>query len=257
MNRFAVVSDIHGNLLALEAVVADLNARGIESVVNLGDHLSGPLWPLETGRLLLQQPGWMNVMGNHDWNLTHKPANELGLSDFNAYNQLTDELRTWLADQPEQYRLPEGIIALHSSAIPGNHYLLETVENHRARLATPAEIRARLGSVNTGLLLCGHSHSPRTVQLDDMLIVCPGSVGGPAYFDNDGDTHVIETGSPHARYAILEERSGKWMIDHISLQYDNLSAARQAEKNGRPDWEIALRTGFMRTGSEPLSFPGM
>jgi predicted phosphodiesterase len=48
--RLAVVSDIHGNLPALEAVVRDFRSRGADAVVNLGDSLSGPLLPLETAR---------------------------------------------------------------------------------------------------------------------------------------------------------------------------------------------------------------
>ncbi len=46
--KFALVSDIHGNLPALEAVLRDVHRRGVSTVVNLGDSLSGPLWPLET-----------------------------------------------------------------------------------------------------------------------------------------------------------------------------------------------------------------
>jgi len=124
-------------------------------------------------------------------------------------------------------------------------------------MATPTEISQRLGEVHARLILCGHTHFPRVVQHGGSLIVCPGSVGGPGYIDNAGDVHVIETGSPYARYAIIEERAGKWVIEQISLQYDNLSAARQAEKNGRPDWEISLRTGYMREGDETPYFPGM
>lgn len=50
--RLAVLSDIHGNLPALEAVIADLEKNGADAVVNLGDCASGPLWPAETVRLL-------------------------------------------------------------------------------------------------------------------------------------------------------------------------------------------------------------
>ena len=46
--RVAVIADIHGNLLALEAVLADLKGRGADLVVDLGDCASGPLWPRET-----------------------------------------------------------------------------------------------------------------------------------------------------------------------------------------------------------------
>jgi len=52
--RIAVVSDIHGNLPALEAVVCDFTRRGVDAVVNLGDNVSGPLLPLETAQFLME-----------------------------------------------------------------------------------------------------------------------------------------------------------------------------------------------------------
>jgi predicted phosphodiesterase len=63
--RIAVVSDIHGNLPALEAVVADIARRGVDAVVNLGDSLSGPLLPLETAQFLMAQ-SWTHLAGNHE-----------------------------------------------------------------------------------------------------------------------------------------------------------------------------------------------
>jgi predicted phosphodiesterase len=53
--RISFVSDIHGNLPALEAVVKDIDRRGVDAVINLGDSLSGPLMPLETARFLMAQ----------------------------------------------------------------------------------------------------------------------------------------------------------------------------------------------------------
>jgi len=53
-----------------------------------------------------------------------------------------------------------------------------------------------------------------------MLIVCPGSVGCPAYIDNNGSGHVIETGSPHARYAVIERQAAGWSVEQIALPYD-------------------------------------
>ena len=256
MQRFAVVSDIHGNLPALEAVLADMANRRIEGVINLGDNLSGPLWPAETARVLMQQD-WLNVQGNHDWNLLYKDPTTLSLSDADAYRILDDEIRAWLKMLPASLTLPGGILAFHGIPAVENAYLLESIENLRTRLATPIEIDERLAGVNASLVLCGHSHFPRTVQQRKMLLVCPGSVGCPAYIDNNGSGHVIETGSPHTRYAVIELRGGGILVEQITLPYDYRQAVEKAARSGRPDWEIALRTGMMRTGSETPSFPGM
>jgi predicted phosphodiesterase len=50
--RLAIISDVHGNLLALQAVLADIKTRGVDGTVNLGDWVAGPLWPAETFDLL-------------------------------------------------------------------------------------------------------------------------------------------------------------------------------------------------------------
>ena len=63
--RLAVIADIHGNLLALEAVLAHIAARGITRIVNLGDCVSGPLCPAETAARLMAL-AMPTVRGNHD-----------------------------------------------------------------------------------------------------------------------------------------------------------------------------------------------
>jgi predicted phosphodiesterase len=63
--RIALVSDIHGNLPALEAVLEDTRRRAVSRIVNLGDSLSGPLLPLETARFLMKQD-WVQLAGNHE-----------------------------------------------------------------------------------------------------------------------------------------------------------------------------------------------
>jgi hypothetical protein len=79
-----------------------------------------------------------------------------------------------------------------------------------------------------------------------MLIVNPGSVGLPAYTHTGPEPHVVETGSPHARYALLEQRDRGWRVELVGVAYDHISAAHQAQRNDRPDWEVALRTGYIR-----------
>jgi hypothetical protein len=79
-----------------------------------------------------------------------------------------------------------------------------------------------------------------------MLIVNPGSVGLPAYEDDLPEYHVVETGSHHARYSILEYTDGCWQVEMIAVPYEYHKAAEQARKNGRLDWDIGLRTGYMQ-----------
>ena len=77
-------------------------------------------------------------------------------------------------------------------------------------------------------------------------VVNPGSVGCPAYQDPTGQAHVSESGTPHARYALLDVEDGKDpIVMFLALVFDHESAAKRAEINGRPEWAHALRTGFM------------
>lgn len=75
------------------------------------------------------------------------------------------------------------------------------------------------------------------------MIVNPGSVGLPAYDDVHPVAHRVETGSPHARYAVAERQGGIWSTSLIAIPYDWETAARVAQARGRGDWAVALRTG--------------
>src|SRR3954463_8753788 len=86
--RLAVISDIHGNLAALEAVLADIKARGVDRTVNLGDCVTSPLWPKETFEALeaLSLP---TVRGNHDRWIEEFPDDKLSSAGLFARNALT------------------------------------------------------------------------------------------------------------------------------------------------------------------------
>jgi putative phosphoesterase len=246
MKKFAVLSDIHGNILALEAVAAHIRKRSIDAVINLGDHLSGPLWPKETLQFLLQQ-NWSHISGNHDRQLvTHNPSAH-GPSDKYAYAVLNDSEKEWLSSLKQTITLNENILAFHGTPFTDTEYLLETIENGRTRIASQNEITERLGGTKSSLMLCGHTHVARVIETDDnILIVNPGSVGLPAFEDDSTTYHIVESGSTHARYAILEFNNNKWSVELVFIPYDFQKAADQARKNNRPDWETALRTGFMK-----------
>jgi predicted phosphodiesterase len=244
--RLAVIADIHGNVLALRAVLADIARRGVDRIVNLGDCVSGPLWPRETLELL-QQENIPSVRGNHDRWVAETPRAEMYPSDAYAFDQLSPDQRAALGGLPPRLDLEDGITAVHATPDDDNRYLLEDVAGGRLVLSPAAAIAERLGGLRPALLLCGHSHQPRIVHgPDGMLIVNPGSVGAPAYADPTPPApHVSEAGSPHARYALLTRTVGVWSVDMIAIAYDWDAAARRAAGNARPEWSRALATGFM------------
>jgi predicted phosphodiesterase len=242
--RLAVISDIHGNLLALEAVMADISRRGVDAVVNLGDCVASPLWPRET----FERLGELNlptVRGNHDRWVVEMPEEKLPPAGRFARNALTMEQRAALHALPPHIAVTPEILAVHG--IPGDDstYLLEEVAEGRLIPAARATVAARLGAAARpgGVVLCGHSHRQALVQgPEGCTILNPGSVGCPVFADSP-TASALEHRSPHARYAILTRQGGQWGAELLALDYDWDAAARRAVENGRPDWAVAMATG--------------
>jgi predicted phosphodiesterase len=243
--RLAVIADIHGNVAALQAVLVDVKARAADRIVNLGDCISGPLWPRETMDLL-ESMGLPTVRGNHDRWVAETPRERMYPSDAFASDRLTPAQRAVLGALPARVDLGDGIVAVHGTPADDNQYLLEDVVAGRLTHSSLSDIGLRLGGQAAGVLLCAHSHQPRVAQgPGGMLIVNPGSVGCPAYADPTPPAHVSETGSPHARYALLAREAGRWRVDLIAIDYDWDRASARAADNGRPEWARALATGYV------------
>jgi predicted phosphodiesterase len=244
--RLAVLSDIHGNLPALEAVLDDLAGRTIDQIVNLGDCASGPLWPRETlaGLIALR---WPTVRGNHDRVLGRDRPDSMGPSDRFAHGETESAQRTWLTLLPPALVVGEGVLAFHARPGDDDAYLLEDIEDGRLVPAPAETVAMRLSGIEGSVILTGHSHLPSVAWLPDRrAVINPGSVGLPAYEDPETPAHVSESGAPLARYAIVTVEGGALRsVDLVAVAYDHEVAARQALDNGRPDWAHALRTGRM------------
>jgi len=134
-DTIAVVADIHGNLSALECVADDIARRGIDTVVNLGDHASGPLWPRETIDFLMTRP-WAHIAGNCDRAISQIAPSALGASDRFAFDRLAEPQRMWFDDLPATATLG-AVAACHGTPSSDSIYLLETVDTFGSRLARP------------------------------------------------------------------------------------------------------------------------
>ena len=256
--KIAALSDIHGNLPALDAVLADIAAQRVDVIVNLGDILSGPLWAAATAdRLMgLQLP---TIAGNPERQLLTQTVEHMSASDAHAAAELAPRHRDWLASLPPTLRLSDEVFCCHGTPSSDLAYFLETAVPgfvgvgrgaNGVRAATQAEATERAGpalqGVAHGLILCGHTHVPRVLRLaDGRLIVNPGSVGLQGFDDDHVHPHVIETRAPHARYALLERAAAGWAVSLRAVAYDWDATAKRAEDEQRPDWADALRTGFV------------
>ncbi len=227
----AVVSDIHGNLEALDAVLADLDRRGITSVACLGDFVgygADPNACIERLRPRVQ----VAVAGNHD--LAACGRIKLGYFHADAAtaarwtdDQLTPENREYLVSLPFAVEWL-GMWLVHSSPADPKawHYVM-----------SPADAASEMRAYTQDVCLIGHSHYPGTfwrgtqklnytreaeVPLEQgakYLITVP-SVGQP----RDGD--------PRAGYLMVDlERR---VLTHVRLEYDVPSAARRIRDVGLP-----------------------
>ena len=241
--KLAIVSDIHANIWALEAVLADIGKQGADLVVNAGDILSGPLEPSATADLLmsLQLP---TIRGNHERQLLDCEQRPGHPSDQFAFEHTTQAQRDWIRGLPATLAISDEIFMCHGTPASDLVYFLEQVGQQGCRLAEAADIEVHAAGISHSLIICGHTHKPRAHAISGgRLVVNPGSVGLQAYDDDQPYFHAIENGSPHARYAICEKAAHGWNVRHVNISYDHQKAAATALKNGRADWATWLSTG--------------
>ncbi len=241
--RIGVIADVHGNLIALEAVIAHLREAAPDMIVNLGDLVSGPFDPAGSAdaQMALSCP---TLAGNHERHVLDGGA---GPSDVIARSLLSPSHLDWIRALPSTLTFADGqIFACHGSPRGGDlEYLLEDVSTGRARLDTMDAIKPRLEGIGEAqVVLCAHTHVARVVSVGGVLVVNPGSVGLPGYADTDPMPHVMEAGSPHARYALIERRGGNWSAELRAVPYDYEAAAQQAERHGRLQAAHVVRTGW-------------
>jgi len=242
--QIAVLSDIHGNRWALEAVLADIQRRDIKQIVNLGDCLYGPLDPVGTAQILIDL-NIPTVLGNEDsiiYDMKIDTDNHPTLRYVRA--NLNPAHLQWLTSLPLSTVVDHFFFLCHGTPERNDEYLLSKVTETGVVLRSEHELSSKLSMIAQPVVLCGHDHIPQTVYLQTgKLIVNPGSVGLPAYTDNVPYLHTMQNGSPHARYTILSKIAAGWLIDDIAVPYETETAISAAMDNRRLDWAEWLRTG--------------
>ncbi|MFH2034882.1 MAG: metallophosphoesterase family protein [Candidatus Zixiibacteriota bacterium] len=244
-NSIAIISDIHGNRWALEQVLKDIESRGIEKIVNLGDSFYGPLDPLGTAELLLSR-NIISIRGNED-RIIVETDNEHGPSPTLKFvrSRLNDEHKNWLADLKSTL-IFDDILLCHGTPANDIEYLLWEVTSEGMVCHTPPEkIESLIRNYDVSLVLCGHSHVPCDLKFPNgKLVVDSGSVGLQAYTDDVPYEYKMSAGTPHARYTAMTKIDGEWGMERIKLEYDWDAASRMALANNRKDWARWLKTGL-------------
>src|ERR1043165_760386 len=125
--RFAAIADVHGNYLALDAVLADIHAQGVGEIVNLGDMASGPLDARRTMDALMALDA-VHVLGNHDRYLIDRPPEKMGSWDRPAHAQLDQVHLDWLRAVPPTLVYRDQVFICHAKPAHDETYWLEAVE---------------------------------------------------------------------------------------------------------------------------------
>lgn len=218
--RVAALSDIHGNLPALEAVLAELEHAKPDLIVFGGDVASGPM-PAETISLLMTLPQARFVRGNADRGLIDEfdgapPSPMPGPFAEWCAKQITREQRDFLASFEPTITVDDvdGIgTVLFCHATPRNDVDVFTVE-------TPDErMRHHLEGAKAAMVVCGHTHMPMDRMVDRIRVVNAGSVGMPY-------------GAPGAHWAMLGPD-----LDLRRTDYDREAAARRIRAKDWPNAE--------------------
>ncbi|AWF80938.1 metallophosphatase family protein [Microbulbifer sp. A4B17] len=244
--RIAVLSDIHSNIYALDAIIDDLRKRGADLTLNLGDILYGPIAPRRTYERLMEQD-YITIRGNQDRQIYEAAPTEIDSNPTLQFilQDLGTEPVQWMKQLAPSLQITDEVFICHGTPNDDLTYLLEDVSSGHPQLRPNHEILGLLGTIHSKVILCGHTHIPRSVCVSSgQLIVNPGSVGLPAYADSEPQPHSMETFSPHASYALVDRsKEGTWNVEFFNVSYDTDSAARDAVARKREDWGFYLSTG--------------
>ncbi len=234
--RIAVIADIHGNLTALEAVLADLEAAGIDQVVCLGDVAETGPQPHEVIERL-QAFGCPVVMGNADADLLRPvhpvPADEDGrrFAEIDAWcaAQLTAEdlayVRTFTPTIAVSLGDETSLLCFHGSPRSNTEIIVATTSDEA--------LAPLLAGYDAAVYAGGHTHAQFIRRYRGALLLNPGSVGLPYVLTESGAYQP-----PWAEYAIVDRRAGslELILRHIAI--DSELVRRAALHNDMPhaDW---------------------
>lgn len=224
--RLAVLSDIHGNLPALEAVLRDVELSGVDQIIVLGDLADRGPFPLETIRLIAGT-GCTVIRGNTDAHLLRLSSGQVPDAWFSALqfapirwtlSHLTRDALDFIAGLPKWYEINgqdgQKLLFVHGSPDSDSEGIYPRLLRNRFR-----EI---VGELSHELLFCGHTHRPWVECIADQCGVNPGAVGQP--FNDSRDAH----------YALAEwsEEDYRWHIEHRQVAYDVEAVSRAFVTSG-------------------------
>ena len=204
--RVAALYDIHGNLPAFEAVLAEVERERVDAIVIGGDIASGPPQPREVIELVRSLPNAHAIRGNADRLRDREFAGEEGLGWL--FEQLPEDQVEWLVSLPFSVVLDDTLY-VHATPIDDTTVVTE--------LTTDEKLAGLLADVEQPRVVAGHTHMQLERRVGEKLFVNAGSVGWPY------------EGTPGAYWALLDEG-----VELRRTDYDRERAAELVRASGHP-----------------------
>jgi predicted phosphodiesterase len=236
--RVALFSDVHGNAVAFEAFLADLEQQDVDGVVCLGDHAQGGPQPAESLRLL-RELGAPAVMGNSDdFLLTVDPGTEpVTEQQLETARWSQAQLSEELLEFHRRFELTVELDLGDGRSLLAFHGTPRSPEEIVGPWMPEAEFRAPFEGETATLLAGGHTHQQWARRLGERYYVNPGSVG--LAYDHHQPEETFRA-DPHAEYAIVSV-DGSVGFEFRRVPYDRAAVLAAIEASGMPHPDAASR----------------
>jgi putative phosphoesterase len=244
--RVALISDIHGNLVALRAVLADIKKRSVDKVICLGDVAIGGPQPTDVIELL-RRANLPCVMGNTDELVVEGLPAEIGANIPEEGRRKLGELHGWTLAKvsDSQVRHLSRFRSTMVVSLGANQTLLcyhGSPRSNRDRILpnmTEEEIGRHLEGHSAAVFAGGHTHVQMCRRYQGSLVINPGSVGLPFQRNPSGETH----NPVKAEYATVSVvRRGKALaVELVSVVYPLSDLSRAVQRSDMPnkDWWLS------------------
>ena len=236
--RIAFISDIHGNLTALRAVLADIKKHGTDEIICLGDTISLGPQPLETLNTL-KELNCIYIMGNHDEAILDPEK----APEFEITEHLVPDLY-WCRDQltPDSFEFLKSFQSTHKIEFPNGVQLLAF---HGSPISTTDIIQATtspelldkyFAEQSSTVFIGGHSHIQMHRRYGKKLILNSGSVGNAFEFAfSPGNPPRL---LPWAEYAVIDQSGNSFDVDLRRVYFDTEALLKVVKESSLPgaDW---------------------
>lgn len=235
--KIGVISDIHGNILALERVLKEFKERNVEKIICCGDFMGIGPHPEEAIKKMMEYKNKLiAVRGNHEKYLldgipevVHDDKRALSDDEINnhrwVHNKISNESKEFLRSLPLFQK-----IEIEGKKIYIVHYPMKEDGGYKKHIKCPNinECEELFSDIDADIFFFGHTHTAVEIEKDNKLYVNPGSLGCPM-------------NTNYACCGILDIYNEKTSFEHLNLEYDADSVREEIENLKYPFYKGILR----------------